>query len=107
MAKDKSHPRARRVFGCSFCRKPQTDVQMLIAGPGVFICDECIALCVPIVTDVSAKMDPRQAPQRILPEATSTEQLMSVLKGYNGAFESIGDSMQDVVDILREREVSW
>lgn len=30
---------------CSFCGKAQSDVEKLIAGPGVFICDECIGLC--------------------------------------------------------------
>lgn len=30
---------------CSFCEKHQGDVQKLIAGPGVYICDECIKLC--------------------------------------------------------------
>jgi ATP-dependent Clp protease ATP-binding subunit ClpX len=30
---------------CSFCRKSQRQVRKLIAGPGVYICDECIELC--------------------------------------------------------------
>ena len=30
---------------CSFCGKPQESVKKIIAGPGVYICDECIALC--------------------------------------------------------------
>ncbi len=30
---------------CSFCGKPHTQVAKLVAGPGVYICDECIALC--------------------------------------------------------------
>ena len=37
-------------MSCSFCGKPQKDVKKLIAGQnGVFICDECIALCSEIV----------------------------------------------------------
>ncbi|HEY5107434.1 MAG TPA: ClpX C4-type zinc finger protein [Caulobacteraceae bacterium] len=97
----------KRVFRCSFCRKPQTDVVVLISGPGVLICDECVALCVPIVADVSAKQAKSKTPRKVLPDETSTDHLMSVLGGYNGAFEAIGESMQDVVDILREREISW
>jgi hypothetical protein len=31
---------------CSFCGKSQFDVKRLVAGPAVFICDECIAMCV-------------------------------------------------------------
>jgi hypothetical protein len=42
--------RARRVKAlCSFCCKPDTEVGTLVAGPGVFICDECVALCADIV----------------------------------------------------------
>jgi hypothetical protein len=43
------HPRpapyARRMRTCSFCGKTQDAVRRLIAGPGVYICDECIVLC--------------------------------------------------------------
>lgn len=35
----------RRYVRCSFCGKGQDQVRKLIAGPGVFICDQCIALC--------------------------------------------------------------
>ena len=34
---------------CSFCGKSQDDVEKLIAGPGVYICDECVDLCMDIV----------------------------------------------------------
>jgi ATP-dependent protease Clp ATPase subunit len=36
---------------CSFCGKPQTQVAKLIAGPGVLICNECIALCNDILVE--------------------------------------------------------
>ena len=36
---------------CSFCGKYQDQVKRIIAGPGVFICDECIALCDKIIQD--------------------------------------------------------
>lgn len=36
---------------CSFCGKPQNDVKKIIAGPGVYICDECISLCSTILED--------------------------------------------------------
>jgi len=38
---------------CSFCGKSQEEVGKLIAGPNVYICDECIALCNEIITDSS------------------------------------------------------
>lgn len=36
---------------CSFCGKPQEQVRKLVAGPGVYICDECIDLCAEIVVE--------------------------------------------------------
>ncbi len=33
------------VLVCTFCKKDQHTVKKLIAGPGVYICDECVALC--------------------------------------------------------------
>ena len=36
---------------CSFCGKSQERVRKLVAGPGVYICDECIELCSGIVAD--------------------------------------------------------
>ncbi len=36
---------------CSFCGKSQKQVKKLIAGPGVYICDECIELCNDIIAE--------------------------------------------------------
>jgi ATP-dependent Clp protease ATP-binding subunit ClpX len=38
---------------CSFCGKDKKDVQKLIAGPRVCICDECVAICVEILDEPS------------------------------------------------------
>ena len=38
-------------MSCSFCGKPQSEARRLIAGPGVYICDECIELCMSILED--------------------------------------------------------
>jgi len=43
----------------------------------------------------------------LLPDNATTEKLLNTLAGYNGAFASVDTAMQDIVDILREREVSW
>ena len=39
------------LLKCSFCGKTQKQVKKLIAGPGVYICDECIDLCNEIIMD--------------------------------------------------------
>lgn len=42
----------RRTYRCSFCSKPQNQVQRLIAGPGaVYICNECVDLCQEILEE--------------------------------------------------------
>lgn len=65
---------------CSFCGKSQETVRNLIAGPAVFICDECVILCAEIVKEEDAKrqfgdrldatmfIDDMQAIDRIDPE---------------------------------------
>jgi len=95
----------RREYRCSFCGKEQTEVKTLVAGPGVFICDECVHLCRPII-EKKNKPKTQEMPS-LLPEYAPTEALLKTLGGYNGAFERIGAAMQDIADILREREVSW
>ena len=97
-----------RVYRCSFCGKSQMEVKTLVAGPGVFICDECVQLCQGVI-DNKQKQKPatQEVPNPLLPDNALTETLLKTLAGYNGAFERIDAAMQDIVDILREREVSW
>ena len=52
MTEKKSGP--EKLLYCSFCGKSQHEVKKLIAGPSVFICDECIELCNDIVRDEAA-----------------------------------------------------
>jgi ATP-dependent Clp protease ATP-binding subunit ClpX len=40
---------------CSFCGKDQTEVFKMIAGPNVFICDECVELCSELVAAAKAE----------------------------------------------------
>jgi ATP-dependent Clp protease ATP-binding subunit ClpX len=48
---DKKGASGEKVLYCSFCGKSQHEVKKLIAGPSVFICDECIELCNDIIRD--------------------------------------------------------
>ncbi|MDU1010115.1 MAG: ATP-dependent Clp protease ATP-binding subunit ClpX [Finegoldia magna] len=44
-------------YKCSFCGKSQDEVRKLIAGPGVFICDECVSLCNSIIEEEFKDID--------------------------------------------------
>ncbi len=53
------------LLKCSFCGKTQKQVKKLIAGPGVYICDECIDLCNEIIRE---ELDPPEVPLGDLPK---------------------------------------
>ncbi|GGX50538.1 MULTISPECIES: ATP-dependent Clp protease ATP-binding subunit ClpX [Undibacterium] len=54
---DKKSSSGEKLLYCSFCGKSQHEVKKLIAGPSVFICDECIDLCNDIIRDEVADVD--------------------------------------------------
>lgn len=41
----------KKTLRCSFCGKSQDEVRRLVAGPGVYICDECVELCSEIISE--------------------------------------------------------
>ncbi len=51
MSKDKSGKDDEKLLYCSFCGKSQNEVRKLIAGPSVYVCDECVELCNDIIRD--------------------------------------------------------
>ena len=66
---------------CSFCGKGQDEVQKLIAGPGVYICDECIHLCVLILDEPAAEEKPgREFPP--LNDISTPKEIKSHLDQY-------------------------
>ncbi len=56
---------------CSFCGKNQNEVKKLIAGPAVYICDECIQLCSEIIEEESEK-DARETEINLIPHEIKT-----------------------------------
>jgi ATP-dependent Clp protease ATP-binding subunit ClpX len=50
-------PTSSRNLSCSFCGKAQREVRKLIAGPSVYICDECVELCNDIITEEYERED--------------------------------------------------
>ncbi len=79
MAEDRHgrHGDGGKVHYCSFCGKSQHDVRKLIAGPSVFICDECVSLCNDILRE---ELDERSAhPRAQLPKP---REIQAVLDQY-------------------------
>ena len=63
------------ILRCSFCNKDQNDVRKLIAGPTVFICDECVEVCNDIIADDS-RFESRSSVRPTLPVPHEIKKLL-------------------------------
>ena len=63
-----------KLLYCSFCGKSQHEVRKLIAGPSVFICDECVELCNDIIREELE--DTRAAGQDKLPKPVEIKDVL-------------------------------
>ena len=66
------------LLKCSFCGKSQKQVKKLIAGPGVYICDECIDLCNEIIEEEFSE----GAEVGLLDELPKPHQIRNFLDSY-------------------------
>ena len=74
---EKKGSSSEKILYCSFCGKSQHEVKKLIAGPSVFICDECIELCNDIIRDeVTAESTEAKAPKSDLPVPTEIKTIL-------------------------------
>ena len=67
------------LLKCSFCGKSQKQVQQLIAGPGVYICDECVELCNEIIEERLAEAGDEPTSEFDLPKP---REIYSFLEEY-------------------------
>jgi ATP-dependent Clp protease ATP-binding subunit ClpX len=70
---------SEKVLYCSFCGKNQHEVRKLIAGPSVFICDECIELCNDIIRD---EAQTEGAPGALSGGLPTPAEVMAMLENY-------------------------
>jgi hypothetical protein len=91
-----------KILYCSFCYKSQHEVRKLISGPGgIFICDECVELCNGII---AGRMPTSKSPSvNELP----TERLLERLGAIEETVQGKGNQLQEAIDCLRARRVSW
>jgi hypothetical protein len=102
---------------CSFCAKSQFDVVKLVAGPGVFICNECIDLCNQIITEEMARKgssaddvrsDNTQDPPTLKAwDGLSDEDLLAEMVRAHAAHQNVDRAVAHHVAALRARGVSW
>lgn len=90
---------------CSFCAKPSAEVSKVIAGPGVFICDECVGLCTEILEQ--EKSAAATEPRLPMWETMSDDQILDHLPRIIAVRAQIDDNLREWVQHLRSRDVSW
>ncbi|MDP4108425.1 MAG: ATP-dependent Clp protease ATP-binding subunit ClpX [Bacillota bacterium] len=72
----------KKPVRCSFCGKTQNDVRRLIAGPGAYICDECVRLCIDIIDDEQGVSDQKRLPNTFGDVLPKPKELKEVLDEY-------------------------
>jgi hypothetical protein len=88
---------------CSFCLKPTSEVGTMVAGPGVFICDECVALCGQIIAAKPA-IKPAKVPWEL---STSDDNLLATLPKIVAAGGQVERQLGLWVAEARSRGITW
>lgn len=87
---------------CSFCGKSQDRVRKLVAGPGVFICDQCIHLCNEVL-----QSDAQARRLSIGPDTEVADVLLDELRINATGLRQSEDQLQRAVNLLRKNRVPW
>lgn len=85
---------------CSFCTKDKDAVTKLIAGPGVYICNECVNLCDLILAE-------EQVRQFGSWSGRPDDELLASLARVQAVVSQVDAAVRERVAILRDRGVSW
>ena len=71
----------KKTVKCSFCGKSQDAVRRIIAGPGVYICNECVDLCSNIVEE-QYEADEELMQEQLVEQVPSPKEIKAVLDEY-------------------------
>jgi len=92
------------VTHCSFCAKEEKQVAQMVAGPGVYICNECVELCGEIFASGKTKREATEIPYW---QAMTDEQMLEHLPRVASVATQVEDNLRVWVQRLRDRGVSW
>ena len=84
-----------KLLFCSFCGKNQNEVKKLIAGPSVYICDECVSLCNDIIKE---DLESKEAEIRVAKDTAKRKEVMNELLSplNKGQREIMADLLESV-----------
>ena len=109
---------AAEALRCSFCGKSQQKVVRLVAGPGVYICNECVDLCNQIIAEeldlrpVRDEIDrrlssPDDPPTLKVWDSLSDDELLAEMAKAHASHENVDRAVALHVAALRSRGTSW
>ncbi|MER7544246.1 ClpX C4-type zinc finger protein [Actinomadura sp.] len=89
---------------CTFCGKRHTQVERLVAGPGVHICNECVSLADAIIKEY----EDRPVELRLPPwESLSDDEMLDHIPRVAAAVAQVEADLRSWVQELRRRGVTW
>jgi ClpX C4-type zinc finger len=89
---------------CSFCTKPDDQVETLVAGAGVFICNECVELCALVIAN---KRTSGPAPRVPFWDQMEGQAVLEHLPRIEAVRDQVDDDLRAWVAEARRRELSW
>ena len=90
----------KETVRCSFCRKDRSRVAKMVSGPGVYICEACIALCSRVLTGKPTAAFAGWS-------ALNDEELVATLPAAAGAVDLAEEKLRQHVEMIRNRGISW
>lgn len=96
----KAATRRRELLFCTFCRRDEKTVEKLVVGPGVYICDACVAKCNGILDGEPVESFPGW-------ESLTDDALLASLRPAAAAIAGVEQSVREQVGVLRGRGVTW
>jgi len=92
---------------CSFCMKPAAEVARLVAGPGVFICNECVDLSAEIIRTTGQPADGGGPAIEAWEQRLSDEELLAHLPRVAAASAKLEQHLTGWVRQARSRGITW
>lgn len=95
------------ALACSFCAKPETAIAKLIAGPGIYICNECVERCNQILGSAADQPADAEPPELTYWQSMTDQQLLDQLPKIAAVAAQVEGSLTIWVRRVRSRGVSW
>lgn len=104
---DKRKDGSGKLLYCSFCGKSQHEVRKLIAGPSVYICDECVDLCNDIIREEIKEVAPHRERSALPTPHEIRNHLDDYVIGQEQAKSAGGRGIQPLQTSAQRRYQQW